>query len=198
MWKIPYCLNNSFILVTWNAGFHNPPLDGSDLQTETSKEQNPRETEIKICKSDGKIFLDISILRPLRFNHLSITFLYGRVQKQVLCAKPVERRAHGNRDHKGGVLKSTRQSLCGLLKVPKRPNPRHQRTHEKGIRLEMAALLCSWLLSCIFFCHSAHLIHFSSQGRSDEIFGRSDCCLQFTYIHQLISRIGLVLRIIFE
>ncbi|OEL31834.1 Dolichyl-diphosphooligosaccharide--protein glycosyltransferase subunit STT3A [Dichanthelium oligosanthes] len=29
-------------------GFHNPPLDGSDLQTESSKEQSQRETEIKI------------------------------------------------------------------------------------------------------------------------------------------------------
>ena len=29
-----------------NAGFHNPSLDGSDLQTETSEEQSQRETEI--------------------------------------------------------------------------------------------------------------------------------------------------------
>jgi len=30
-----------------NAGFHYPPLDGSHLQTKTSKEQSQRETETK-------------------------------------------------------------------------------------------------------------------------------------------------------
>jgi hypothetical protein len=87
--------------VLLDAGFHNPPLDGSDLQTETSKEQSQRETEIKICKPGSKNGLDLSILKVLHLKHLSTLFLYRRVQKQVLCAKPVGRRTHGNRYQEG-------------------------------------------------------------------------------------------------
>jgi len=113
-----------------DAGFHYPPLDGSDLQTETSKEQSQRETETKICKPESKICLDTTILKLVHFKHLSTSFLYCRVQKQVLGTKPVERSVHGNRDQKGGVLDSwSRQDTVAACS--RCPNPRKPRTHEK-------------------------------------------------------------------
>jgi len=111
-----------------DAGFHYPPLDGSDLQTETSKEQSQRETETKICKPESKICLDTTIFKLLHFKHLSTHFVCCRVQKQV----PVERSVHGNRDQKGGVLDNWN-----------RPRTTKHKLMKKGIRLEKSALVCS-------------------------------------------------------
>lgn len=42
-----------FTMYFCNLGIHNPPLDGSDIQTKTTKEQDPRkDKEVKISTYD--------------------------------------------------------------------------------------------------------------------------------------------------
>jgi hypothetical protein len=61
--------------------------------------------------------------------HLKLFFshLFTRVQKQVLCGKLVERRAHGNRDHKGGGAGVTSQHSY---------YPEKTTNSQKGVRLK--------------------------------------------------------------
>ena len=82
-----------------NAGFHNPPLDGSSLQTETSKEQSQRETEIKTG-------------RPVKFK--SKFYAQNRWKEEPMAIGT----------HKRGVLESSNRhytfwSMCGNSRKPR-------------------------------------------------------------------------------